>query len=249
MASSNTLVSFSTKSFPQSVDIKNTTCSKADSCMELIEPCKASSSYRQPCFVSRGCPAHWHRTCLSFIGSSICAFPLTMKVCILRLRLSINLLPADQLRTSQHAVPFHSLPNYLVDGFAADPPATPMDRYNQLRMRSIENAALLWGLTEFPDEPTENKMPSRNGVWTLLPERERQMAEDLAFIASTRDVSEEVIAVCLEENAEESRMVIRVASNAGDVSRAAEVLKSIAELMMKAAPRGMPFNASKLELA
>lgn len=127
----------------------------------------------------------------------------------------------------------------LLAEFASMSAAAPMDRYDQLRRRTIQNATVLWSLTDLPERPTENQISSDVRTGTLSIKRERQLAEDFAFIACTRDVSEEVIAVCVEEHKEESKLLIRVASNSGDINYAVAMLRSVAALMMEAATPGM----------
>ena len=92
-----------------------------------------------------------------------------------------------------------------------------MDQYNEHRRRTIENATLLWTLAEVPEKPTENSILNVYGKWTLPISREVQLTKDLALIASSKDNSNEVMAVCVEEGADKTSTVVRVASNAGDL--------------------------------
>ena len=114
-----------------------------------------------------------------------------------------------------------------------------MDQYDEHRRSTIENAALLWALAEVPEKPTENSISNVEGEWTLPITREIQLTEDLAFIASSKDDSNEVMAVCMEEGADKASIVIRVASNAGDLSHMVQNLQGIADLMVQAARRGI----------
>ena len=114
-----------------------------------------------------------------------------------------------------------------------------MDEYNEVRRRTIENAALLWTLAEVPEKPTENSILNVEGEWTLPISREVQLTEDLAFIASSKDDSNEVLALCVEEGADKTSMVVRVASNAGDLLSAVQNLQGIADLMVRATRRGI----------
>ena len=114
-----------------------------------------------------------------------------------------------------------------------------MDQYNEDRRHTIENATLLWTLVEVPEKPAENSILTVEGEWTLPISREVQLTDDLAFIASSKDESDEVIAVCVEEGANGTSTVIRVASNAGDLPSAVQNLQGIADLMVRANRRGI----------
>ena len=115
-----------------------------------------------------------------------------------------------------------------------------MNQYDEHRRRTIENAALLWALAEVPEKPAENSISSVDGEWRLPISREIQLTEDLAYIASTTDDSNKVMAVCIEEGADKTSIVVRVASNAGDLVSIVQNLQGIADLMVRAARRGIP---------
>ena len=114
-----------------------------------------------------------------------------------------------------------------------------MDQYNEDRRRITENAALLWTLAEVPEKPAVNGILPVEGEWTMPINREAQLSDDLAFIASSKDDSNEIMAVCVEEGADRSSIVVRVASNAGDLSSTVQNLQGIADLMVRAASRGI----------
>ena len=122
-----------------------------------------------------------------------------------------------------------------------------MNQYDEHRRSTIENATLLWTLAEVPEKPTENSILNVEGEWTLPITREIQLTEDLAFIASSKDDSNEVMAVCVEEGADKTSMVIRVASNAGDHLHVVQNLRGIADLMVRAARRGIQQVSSRCQ--
>lgn len=114
-----------------------------------------------------------------------------------------------------------------------------MDQYEELRKHTIENATLLWTLAEVPEKPAESTVYSVDGEWTLPINRKVQLTEELTFIASSKDGSKEIMAVCLEEGADKVSMVIRVASNAGNLLRMVQNLQGVADLMARATRRGI----------
>lgn len=106
------------------------------------------------------------------------------------------------------------------------------------RQRLVENITLLWTLDEIPEEPKNNVLlrgDDRTRQLTL--ERERQLADSSAFISASTDNMLRVMAVSIEEDADEDGITIRLASNTGDLSSMKEALDDIARTLEKAATR------------
>lgn len=113
-----------------------------------------------------------------------------------------------------------------------------MELYKSLRQRAMESATLLWSLDEVPENPKENIPAGGIGTFNLPVDREKQLADDLAFIASSEDDSKRIVAVCMEEQSNNGGVVIRVASNVGDVENTARNLQRVADSMSEASHRG-----------
>lgn len=112
-----------------------------------------------------------------------------------------------------------------------------MEAWNAVRQRTVENATMLCAFTENPEAPKGNRITVPHGNWTLSVEHERQLAEDLAFISSYRDCSDEIMAVCLEEGVDRRSLLVRVASNKGNLQRVVDNLQAVADVMVEAVPR------------
>jgi len=108
-----------------------------------------------------------------------------------------------------------------------------------IRKRLIENITLLWTLTEVPEPPKVNKLGFGNDeTRQLTPEREKQLADNLAFISASTDDMLRVMAVAVEEDLDKGGMTIRLASNTGDLSQIVEGFNNIAEILEMAVLRG-----------
>lgn len=111
--------------------------------------------------------------------------------------------------------------------------------YDQLRRRAVEDATLLWSLIEVPAVPRESALAPRASAWKLPPNREKQLADDFAFIVCSRDDPNEVKAVCVEEHQDGKGITVRMAANTGDLSRTVQELQTIANVLVEARHRGM----------
>ena len=114
-------------------------------------------------------------------------------------------------------------------------------RYQNARTLLAANTNLLVHVTETPD-PIEEAPPATelNNTSRQLPfEREKQLADDLAFISATTNDSRKVMAVGLEECPTENRLTIRLASNTGDLSKVRAGLEGIAKTLERAALRSL----------
>ena len=104
----------------------------------------------------------------------------------------------------------------------------------KIQKRLVENITLLWALGETPDQPKENELrESYDEGRQLFPNRERQLVNNFAFISASTDNMLRVMAVCIEENFNKTGMIIRLASNTGDLSYVAQGFNSIARLWSK----------------
>ena len=113
---------------------------------------------------------------------------------------------------------------------------SPSDR--AIRKRLAENIILLWALTETPGEPKECQLRASNdGARQLTVERERQLADDFAFLSATTDDTLRVMAVGLEEDLDQQGMTIRLASNTGDLTEVKEGFENIVQVLEQAALR------------
>ena len=73
-------------------------------------------------------------------------------------------------------------------------------------------------LNEVPERPKENILVSRvNSTHRLSISRENEIAGNLAFLSATSDNSLKVMAVYIEEYLNGEGLIIRIASNTGDL--------------------------------
>ncbi|KAK1048869.1 hypothetical protein LTR74_017427 [Friedmanniomyces endolithicus] len=114
-----------------------------------------------------------------------------------------------------------------------------MDSYGNARRQTAENAALMWALTETPSLPSETLAKPKAGSWEVDLEREKQLADDLAFLVCVWDDPTEVRAVCIEEDQNGSGITIRIATNTGDPSHTVLELQVITDVMVQATRRPM----------
>lgn len=111
--------------------------------------------------------------------------------------------------------------------------------YNELRRATVEDAILLWSLTEVPEITRESALISSTSAWKLSVDKEKQLADDLAFIASSKEGCKQVKAVRVDENHDGNGVTIRVAANTGDLTHTVQELQTIADTMVQAGHRGM----------
>lgn len=111
-----------------------------------------------------------------------------------------------------------------------------MERYRELRRVAMENATLLWSLSETPEKPAKNFLGPSSSDWKLTIDQEKQLAEDFACITSSRWDPNRVTAVCVEE--EQGGLIVRVAANTGDVSATVQNLQGVADEMIQARQKG-----------
>ncbi|KAK0953517.1 hypothetical protein LTS01_024346 [Friedmanniomyces endolithicus] len=123
-----------------------------------------------------------------------------------------------------------------------------MDSYGNARRQTAENAALMWALTETPSLPSETLAKPKAGSWELDLEREKQLADDLAFLVCVWDDPTEVRAVCIEEDQNGSGITIRIVTNTGDPSHTVLELQVITDVMVQAARRRKPRSETQQAL-
>ena len=107
-----------------------------------------------------------------------------------------------------------------------------------------ENIALLRLLGKEPGKPAKNMIPP--GFWeqgTSFPrkmtiERERDLANTLAFLSGSSNDPEKVIAVCVEEQKDGESTTIRIAANRGGMQPRKEALEKIASILEQVASEG-----------
>lgn len=115
---------------------------------------------------------------------------------------------------------------------------------NSIKRRLVENVTMLWTLNDLPEQPKDNTVGRESDETRQLPpERERQLAENFAFISASTDNMRRVMAVCVEEDSDKEGITIRLASNTGDLSRIKGQLDGIAKTLETAALRGVTGNA------
>jgi len=114
-----------------------------------------------------------------------------------------------------------------------------MNEYTQARCRAAENAALLLCLKEQPSTPWDSTHNTNDSSNALSLSQETQLVEYFAFISSTKDDPNRVTAVCVEEDQDRAGMTFRVAANTGCLSHIVQELQAVADIMMRAAMRGM----------
>lgn len=68
--------------------------------------------------------------------------------------------------------------------------------------------------------------------------REQEIASNLAFLSATTDDSLRVMAVCVEERLDGRGCTIRLASNTGDLTALTSGMRSLANVLERAARRG-----------
>ncbi len=103
-----------------------------------------------------------------------------------------------------------------------------------------ENITLLRTVTETPEEATANPAPESYPSARILSfEREKELVDNLAFLSSTKHDPLKVTAVCVEEDAAQNMLIVRLAANTGDFEDLQPGFNKLAKLLEHAALRGM----------
>lgn len=108
----------------------------------------------------------------------------------------------------------------------------------EIQKRLVENITLLWALCEVPNLPKENELRgSQDERRKLSLDREKQLVDSFAFIAASTEDPLRVMAVCIEECPSEDGMIIRLASNTGDLSSIEQGFNGIARTLEQASSK------------
>lgn len=124
-----------------------------------------------------------------------------------------------------------------------------MEEYTQARCRAAQNAILLACLNELPIPPCDIEVAADGACSALTLHREIQLADDFAFISSTKYDPNRVMAVCLEPNQDGEGVVFRIASNNGSSAHVAKELQAIADIMMQASKHSMSTESEPVCIA
>ncbi len=107
----------------------------------------------------------------------------------------------------------------------------------------MEAITLLYMLNECPESPKDNQqpqtLPALSSKYQLPFQREKQIVESLAFLSATKNDSDRVTAVCLEEARDRGSCNIRLTSNSGDINEVLLGFKLMAKILEQAASRGL----------
>ena len=107
------------------------------------------------------------------------------------------------------------------------------------RLDLARNVAVLYALNEVPgrDQACEISETEGDGNNRLPLLREKELAEDFAFLCATSDSPEEVRAVAIEPQVDGTGILVRVASNTGDLDHVVRGLQAIGYELEVAARR------------
>jgi hypothetical protein len=107
------------------------------------------------------------------------------------------------------------------------------------RQQLRQSISRLRHLNEIPEPPKENPLVlARDPTRRLTIGREQEIASNLAFLSATSDNNQKVMAVCVEERPDEEKIIIRIASNSGDLSEVGHGFQRLASILQTAAQRG-----------
>jgi hypothetical protein len=113
---------------------------------------------------------------------------------------------------------------------------------NVSRNRLMENITLLWTLNKIIEPPRENVICDDKKSWRQLPiEREKTVADLLAFLSAINDDNCNVMAVCIEENPCYNYLTIRMASNTRDCLGVKNSLDKVVRILEIVHSRGKFF--------
>lgn len=109
------------------------------------------------------------------------------------------------------------------------------------RQELLQTTSLFQTLNKVPEPPKKNFLtPGVDSSHRLSIAREKEISSNLAFLSAVSDNNLHIMAVCVEEHAEEEGLTIRVASNTGDLSGVVRGFERIARVLEGAAKRGNP---------
>lgn len=94
-------------------------------------------------------------------------------------------------------------------------------------------------LTDLPEAPHEAPAPYDDGTRKLSVLREKQLADELAFLSGTTDDAAKVMAVALEETVNGTSLTIRLACNTAVPPDTVKGFSNLARLLENAHHRGI----------
>ena len=128
-----------------------------------------------------------------------------------------------------------------------------METYQADIQRMSENIALLASIVEVPGQQEESELPVEDKNYQLPVAREKQLADDLAFLSATTDDMLKVMAVGVEEDSDKNGLTIRLASNTGSLAVVKNGFEGIGLILQQAAGQcnpllGLPRLCSELTI-
>ncbi len=107
------------------------------------------------------------------------------------------------------------------------------------RQQLRQSISRLQTLTEVPESPEENIIsPDLGFKGHMSVERKCEITSNLAFLSATSDDNQKVMAVCVEQQSDGEGIIIRIASNSGDISEVVNGFRLMAAILEQAARRG-----------
>lgn len=119
--------------------------------------------------------------------------------------------------------------------------------YLKLRELIAQNSAFLAAFNPQPGVEEETRLvDTRQQEYQLPIDREKELSEDFAFLAATKEDPNKIMAVAIEEDRDKCGMTIRVATNEGDLAGVKAGLSDIAHILERAATRCTSLTSAKL---
>jgi hypothetical protein len=121
-------------------------------------------------------------------------------------------------------------------------PVQEWGRNDQVYLR--QKIVLLQLLNDKPERPSEaaleDRIPTSQGLpaRTLTIQREKELVESLAFLASSTDDPRKVLAICVEETPEQGSLTVRMAANHGDLENVNRAFSRMSSILERVARRG-----------
>jgi len=122
----------------------------------------------------------------------------------------------------------------------------PWDQAGHQRM--VENITMLQLLDAEPADPGENKLRSNledESARQLSLEKERDLADHLAFLSASTHNPYRVTAVCIEEDTNGEGLTVRMAVNKGNLKNEKYAFERIAVILERIALQGSPLQFSR----
>ena len=100
---------------------------------------------------------------------------------------------------------------------------------------------LLREIVELPSAVSIHKVATDKSQRVMSLQREKELAESLAYLASWSDDPAHVVAVCIEENSSRDGMIINLAVNSGSLEKVIRGFEKMANILEKTARKGLQF--------